>query len=571
MESPRRGSPFHRVPIGVALLGGGVLVGGALLAYGQFHHAPTHAVPGDRSATTSASPDEVPAAGSSVAAPSSGSVASRWPLAAPTGVSAVGGGPQQAEDEAEMQRLGAAASAPPADGGATDSGATDSGATDSGATGARSGGAAVVAPTASDTRTTTTTPTPVVTTPATTTPAATATSAAPSASSSAAPLSSASAAAGESSAFAGDAAVPAVPYSWPVVGPVPAGGFDGTGAGSAGTSGGGIGAGSLSGTAAGGGIGAGSLSGTATGGGIGAGSLSGTGAGAGGVSGTGAGGGGSLTGGGGAGTGAGGSLSGPITFNTGGSTSSGGGSTTGGSGSGGSSSGSGGGGATATDAGATSATTITAPMLVPISDAATPSTFWPSIHGYVRPGDLVVGSVRDASTQGAFFGLADQAKSDAPLAPYAIAFDRPALLEAALSKMPATLVAAGLSHTDGIDDATLAKLSTRVRAMGRRMFVSVTAPATSGPTFATIGARADFVEIVVPSADAAGTATAAKTAIAQIRTTGKPIIYVRIPESAVGRANTTWDASNTITTAVPGVGVSMPWSDGLASELAGVR
>ncbi len=202
---------------------------------------------------------------------------------------------------------------------------------------------------------------------------------------------------------------------------------------------------------------------------------------------------------------------------------------------------------------ATNKASITAPMLVPMSDA--PETYWTQTSPYLRSGDVVVAHV--ASESSALVTFADRIRTDAPLVTYVVAFPAPAQVESALTKgLPATLSAVGLSTTTGLNDGALASLADKVHTVGRRLFVSVRVP-TDGPTLAAVGARADLVELVIAGANGTELAREAKAATTSIG--NKPRVFVRLP-TALTSTSTAPSATSAIVTAVPNAGVAFPAS-----------
>lgn len=207
---------------------------------------------------------------------------------------------------------------------------------------------------------------------------------------------------------------------------------------------------------------------------------------------------------------------------------------------------------------------VTASMLIPLNDSARPETVWPSVSRFLEKGDLVLARITGDSTAATFMSWSERANTDAPLAAYGVAFDRPAQIDSVIaSGVPAALGVLGLSRTDGVDDATLTRIAARVHGLNRKLFVSVEVPST-GPSFAAVGARADVVELVVSSANAAATVSAAKDAAKKIG--AKPVLFVRVPEGL-----STADAAAQITSGVPSAGVALRWSDDLAQVVGELR
>ncbi|MBI2396155.1 MAG: hypothetical protein HYV09_41715, partial [Deltaproteobacteria bacterium] len=331
----------------------------------------------------------------------------------------------------------------------------------------------------------------------------------------------------------------------PFVGAPLPGGFGGTaGTGGTGAFGGTAGAGgtgTLGGTGSAGGTtfgGAGSAGGTGFGGPTAAGGTSGTGGGSTGTGGTG-------------GTGTGGDVG---VLGGGGGTVGGGSTAGGGTGDGGT--------------GAEIRPTIDARILLPMSDTVSIEAFWSAVSPLLRSGDLVVAKItRDDATM-TMLSWSERARADAPLAGYAAAFDRPAQLEAALSRgLPAALDTVGLARTDGVDDATLTRVATKVHAAGRRLFVSVTVP-SRGPTLGAVATRAEIVELVVPGASPDATASGARNAVATLGP--KPTVFIRLPDG-LSTATATANASKVVVGTVPTAGVAMPWSDRLPTLMTEVR
>lgn len=204
--------------------------------------------------------------------------------------------------------------------------------------------------------------------------------------------------------------------------------------------------------------------------------------------------------------------------------------------------GGGGGGSTAVgDTGVVDpAASISAPLLVPMS--TTTESFWSSIRGYLRAGDIVV--ARDSAA----LGFSERAKTDAPTVTFVVAFDSPTTLHGSLDKLPATVGTVGLSAA-GLTDASLAKASDAVHAVGRRFFLSTNVPA-NGPSLASIATHADVVELVI-GGDIPGTAKATAATLGP-----KMQIFVRLPDIATGAAAAAM--SKQIVGTVPTAGVAIP-------------
>lgn len=187
--------------------------------------------------------------------------------------------------------------------------------------------------------------------------------------------------------------------------------------------------------------------------------------------------------------------------------------------------------------------TLTAPLLIPLAEGTRPESVWSSISGLLRPGDSVVAHA--GSDPSAFLGWSDRAQLDAPFVSYAVVFNTPAALQAALAKLPATLGTVGLASYG--DEKTFTAAAKSVHAAGRRMFVSVTLPSAALPT---IGARAEVVELVVANGNIPATARAAAAALG-----AKAKIFVRLPKMTTAAALA---LSLEIASAVPGAGIAVP-------------
>ncbi|MGZ3474262.1 MAG: hypothetical protein ACXWUG_08105 [Polyangiales bacterium] len=203
--------------------------------------------------------------------------------------------------------------------------------------------------------------------------------------------------------------------------------------------------------------------------------------------------------------------------------------------------------------------TITARVLVPMSDAGSTEGFWGTVTPFLRGGDMVVATAHGDGS--ALLAFSDRVRTDTPLVSYAVAFDRPDSLEAALGKLPDGLEIVGLSQTSGIDDKRLTDLSNKVHAAGRRFFVSTN---LTGPSLQALGARVDVVEI-------SGTSSAAKAATAVMQTTGRPQIFVRISSATPGHALETANTSNAILKGMPDAGIALPFTAQVGSVLSDLR
>lgn len=206
---------------------------------------------------------------------------------------------------------------------------------------------------------------------------------------------------------------------------------------------------------------------------------------------------------------------------------------------------------------------ITAPLLVPMAAGTQPENLWTTISPFIRGGDFVV--AHTAGDPATFLGFSDRIRTDSPLATYVVAFYTPATLQASLNKLPATLSVVGLSSVGSMNEATLTAASNAVHAAGRRMFLSVNVP--SSLPLATIGARVDVIELVVGGATAAEVAANAKGAAAAIG--AKAHLFVRLPP--VNSTAAAVSASGTITAAMPGAGVSIPWTPNIGTTVSAYR
>jgi hypothetical protein len=204
--------------------------------------------------------------------------------------------------------------------------------------------------------------------------------------------------------------------------------------------------------------------------------------------------------------------------------------------------------------------TITARVLVPMTDASSAEATWSTLTPFLRSGDLLVASAHGAGEQA--LSWSDRVRADTPLVAYAVAFDSPQSLEASLAKLPDGLEIVGLSQTSGIDDKKLTDLSSKVHATGRRFFVSTN---LSGPSLSVLGSRADVIEI------ASGDAAAAKAATTAMQTTGHPQIFVRVPGATPGRALETANASSAILKSMPDAGIALPLGDQVGRVLSDLR
>jgi len=215
---------------------------------------------------------------------------------------------------------------------------------------------------------------------------------------------------------------------------------------------------------------------------------------------------------------------------------------------------------------ATTKANITAPMMLPMSDASAADRFWTAIAPFLRAGDVVVATV--ASDTSPLLAFADRVRTDAPVATYVVAFATPAQLESALAKgVPATLGVVGLSNTTAVKDAALTTIATKVHDNGRRLFLSVKVP-SDGPTLAAVGKSADIVELVIAGANGTELGEQAKTAAATIGS--RTQLFVRLPTS-LANASAAPSAAKDIVTAVSSAGVAIPYSDDLATSMSDYR
>jgi hypothetical protein len=202
--------------------------------------------------------------------------------------------------------------------------------------------------------------------------------------------------------------------------------------------------------------------------------------------------------------------------------------------------------------------TISARVLVPMSDTSLEGT-WSTITPFLRGGDLLVTSAHGAGASA--LAWTDRVRADVPLVAYAVAFDSPANLEAALSKLPESLEIVGLSRTTAVDDKRLTDLSNKVHAAGRRFFVSTN---LSGPSLSVLGSRADVVEIT-------GSPAAAKAAADTMHATGSAQVFVRVAAATPGNALATANASSTILKWMPDAGLALPYGDQVGRVLSDLR
>lgn len=206
-------------------------------------------------------------------------------------------------------------------------------------------------------------------------------------------------------------------------------------------------------------------------------------------------------------------------------------------------------------------------MLLPLNDSASPQTWWPAVSTHLRSGDLVIARVTRDATTSTFMSWSERARTDAPTAGYGVAFEQIPQLDAALTGgVPAALGTLGLSRTDGVTDAALASIATRVHTAGRKFFVSVDMP-SRGPSYATVGARADLVELVASGGTVDATIAAAKDAATKIGT--KALLFVRLPSGLTNASVAS--AATQLAAAVPSAGIALPWSSDLTQIFAGYR
>lgn len=215
-------------------------------------------------------------------------------------------------------------------------------------------------------------------------------------------------------------------------------------------------------------------------------------------------------------------------------------------------------------------------LLVPFGATTRPEGYWTSISPFLRPGDVVVAHVSDGSTLAALAPWSERVRVDLPLVSYALAFDRPAQLESALAAgLPDTVTMVGLASADGVDDATFAALATKARASGKKTFVSLTVPssgAPKGPSYATISAHADVVELVVPGEGAAAAAKSVKPAVATLQSVRRPQLHLRLGSDALSttarHAGRGPDAASAV---IPGIGIAMAPGPEVGRTLSDLR
>jgi hypothetical protein len=191
-----------------------------------------------------------------------------------------------------------------------------------------------------------------------------------------------------------------------------------------------------------------------------------------------------------------------------------------------------------------------------------PQRAWDAVSASLRGGDLVVAHVTPgASLQDQSWStFGDRVRADRPLVAFVLAIDDPSALTAMVAQgVPASASAVGYGTPDGWDAATLAAMSTAIRSLGKRTFV--TAYAGGGAAgFDEIGLHADLVELRPRSADPVGLAAEIAPAVRAIRAAGQPLIYVTIPGALAGATDSIGAASAAIDARVAGVGLALPAS-----------
>lgn len=215
-------------------------------------------------------------------------------------------------------------------------------------------------------------------------------------------------------------------------------------------------------------------------------------------------------------------------------------------------------------------------LIVPLRASVPLEGLWSSVSPFLRPGDLVVARVADASALAALAPWSQRVRVDLPLVGYALAFERPAQLLSALDAgLPTTVTMIGLASTDGIDDATLAAAATKAHAAGKKVYVSVTVPTTGepkGPSYATVSAHADVVELVVPGSDAVAAAKMVRPVVVALQSVRRPEVYLQLSANALSStARLMGRSTDAVRDVIPGIGIAMPWSTTIDRNLSELR
>jgi hypothetical protein len=204
---------------------------------------------------------------------------------------------------------------------------------------------------------------------------------------------------------------------------------------------------------------------------------------------------------------------------------------------------------------------IATSFLLTMIDTDDPEHAWTALTPYLRPSDVVMAHLAGAGANDvAYMDWGDRVRTDTPLVQYLVTVDDASKLKDLVSRgLPMNVGGIGVARTDALDAATLNVLSTAVRAVGRRFFVS--ASTASPVALSQIGARADVIELVLSSSDPTASISEASNATSQLRSGGAPTVFVRLPSGATSSTSATTFLTS-LASAAPSVGVSIPYDAG---------
>jgi hypothetical protein len=203
---------------------------------------------------------------------------------------------------------------------------------------------------------------------------------------------------------------------------------------------------------------------------------------------------------------------------------------------------------------------IAATLLVPMSQGEAPESAWTSISTYLRSGDVVVARTPGDSSADAvaLLGFSDRVRTDTPLVSYVLAVTDVTKLKSMVAKgLPATLDAIGPAQTDALDATNASALSSQVHGAGKRFFLSVSSSASKIP-LAQVGASAEIVELVIAASAATPAATEVSQALGALRSTGNPLVFVRLPPGAIASTTAVTSFTATVQQSAPNVGFALP-------------
>ena len=223
------------------------------------------------------------------------------------------------------------------------------------------------------------------------------------------------------------------------------------------------------------------------------------------------------------------------------------------------------------------ATALTAALMVPMVGAPDADRVWTSLSPQLRAGDVVVAQA--SGDVPGFLAFSDRVRTDAPSVSYFVSVSDLATLKSIVEHgLPATITGVGLANVDASDVATLGNAATLVHGAGKKLLVSTTAFPTKA-TLGEIGARADVVELVLAAAVELGLATTddsiaadqVATASAALRTTGKPLVFIRLPQTVASSTTRVTAMGRAIVGRTAFVGIAFPWADGLGDLMSSFR